>query len=80
MPIQNGVSIDYIKYDKPHFKFSYARIGVFLTAKTREEFSKIIYKNFDEVIEYNTDGFLSRSITKDIPIGPKMGEWKVKEI
>ena len=61
------------------FKYSWARCGVFLTAYCRLKMIQILLKcNLDDIIQINTDGFISKTIIKDLKITKDMGDWKIK--
>ena len=61
------------------FKYSWARCGVFLTAYCRLKMIQILLKcNLDDIIQINTDGFISKTIIKDLKISKEMGDWKIK--
>ena len=34
--------------------------------------------NLDDIIQINTDGFISKTIIKDLKISKDMGAWKIK--
>ena len=61
------------------FKYSWARCGVFLTAYCRLKMIQILLKcNLDDIVQINTDGFISKTIIKDLKISKDMGDWKIK--
>ena len=61
------------------FKYSWARCGIFLTAYCRIKMIQVLLKcNLDDIIQINTDGFISKTIIKDLKISKDMGDWKIK--
>ncbi len=61
------------------FKYSWARCTVFLTAYCRLQMIKILLNcDLDDIIQINTDGFISKTIIKDLKISKDMGDWKIK--
>ena len=34
--------------------------------------------NLDDIVQINTDGFISKTIIKDLKISKNMGDWKIK--
>ena len=34
--------------------------------------------NLDDIVQINTDGFISKTIIKDLKISKHMGDWKIK--
>ena len=76
--------VEYTKQGK-YFKHNYARLGVFLTAKTRCNLAEIVDKYPTEIVDKSanqilrcyTDSILS-TMPLDIPISNKLGEWKLE--
>ena len=79
-PSDNGVLLETTSSQKI-FKNNYARVS-FITAYCRLQILKLIIKyvpNQDDIIMINTDGFATKTKIDNIPIGTKMGEFKVQK-
>lgn len=72
----NHWKVIYLKRDK-YFKYSYARLGCFLTSAVRKEMSQTMLPYKDNVFRCHTDSILS---DKPLPllIGQGLGEFKLE--
>ena len=71
-----------------YFKDKSINIRVAQTGRSRQQglvesrngsIANILLKcNLDDIIQINTDGFISKTIIKDLKISKDMGAWKIK--
>ena len=76
-PVGKRLHITYVKKDD-YFKYDYARLGTFLTARVRNKIAMTLYPYRDSIIKAHTDGFISKMEIPGLNIGDQLGQWKVK--
>ena len=64
--------------DQISFRYSYARIAVFLTSFARYQFAKMVLPYTSQIIRIHTDSILTNVAIDGLPISEKLGEWKVE--
>tara|TARA_R110000851_G_scaffold80329_1_gene176825 strand:+ start:2589 stop:4385 length:1797 start_codon:yes stop_codon:yes gene_type:complete len=77
-PNAKGDVIEYCKNGQ-HYKYNYARFGVFLTAFVRKQMAFTIYPHREYVHRCHTDSILSSKPITELKISPVIGEWKVEK-
>lgn len=63
------------------FKYPWARCSIFLTAYCRLQMMKILFEcdNIDNIVQINTDGFISTTTQANLKLSNDIGDWKIKQ-
>ena len=60
------------------FRYSYARIPVFLTSFARYQFAKMVLPYSESIVRILTDSIMTNAPIDGLPISQKLGEWKIE--